>query len=273
MPRKLCILAGGGRLPGLLVENCERHRRPYAVIAFRDQANADDFSTVSEIAWHRLGAGRAILRSLRTFAAEDVVLVGSIRRPGLFALMPDWWTLWVAITTRALSKGDDGLLRIVARLFESDTRRVVGIADVAPELLTPSGVLTTLQPSEADHRDIDIATQTARDLGNDDIGQAAAARAGNVIAREDRHGTDAMLKKIAAPAENALGVLAKCVKPGQDRRLDLPAIGPDTVANVAAAGLKGIVLDAGASLIIDHDETIAAADAAGIFIVGRPHEG
>jgi len=267
MQPKLGILAGGGRLPALLIEACEKTSRPYAVIAFRGQVTPEAISMAEEIRWHRLGAGRAILDDLKRMDVTEVTLAGAIRRPGLMALMPDFWTLRRLLSSGALRKGDDGLLRFVAGLLENAGIKVVGTRDIAPDLLTPNGVLTNTAPDEASLHDIDVAREAARELGRQDIGQAVVARDGAVIAREDRRGTDAMLSDIEHPS-NSAGVLVKCLKPGQDRRMDLPTIGENTVRQAKAAGLKGIALDANSSMIVDREATVESANRAGLFIIG-----
>lgn len=271
MQHKLCILAGGGRLPALLIEACEQASRPFVVFAIKGQAKAGDFEGISSVHWHRLGAGRSIVNDLKRLEVKNLILAGSIRRPGLLQLLPDPWTLAKALRSRAMAKGDDGLLRVVAAIFEEQGIQVIGVPDVAPSLLTPNGVLTSTAPSASGQADIEVARSAARELGRKDIGQAVVARNGRVVAREDRRGTDAMLISISGQVEGG-GVLAKCVKPGQDRRLDLPAIGVNTVRYAHDAGLAGIVVDAGASLIIDRDATIAAANDVGLFIVGASDE-
>ena len=271
MQPKLCILAGAGHLPSLLIKACETASRPFVVIAFRGQAKPEDFASVPNVSWHRLGAGRAILDEILNLGVREVILAGAIRRPGLVSLWPDFWTLRKLLRSKALNRGDDGLLRFVASLFEGDGIQVVGVPDVAPELLTPTGQLTICGPDDDAANDVKIAREAAKELGRMDVGQAVVARSGRIIAHEDRRGTDVMLRRIENPGVPT-GVLAKCIKPGQDRRMDLPAIGVDTVRNASLAGLRGIAVDAGASLIIERDATLDAANDAGIFIIGVDDE-
>ena len=271
MPRKLGILAGGGRLPALLIDACRAADRPVSVVAFRHHADAAALASYAadgiHVAWRRLGNGAGILDALAGQGVEDVILAGSIRRPGLWQLFPDFWTLRLLLRTGALAKGDDGLLRILIEALADKGMRVVGVSEAAPTLLTPAGCLTRRLPDDDDNRNIVAARAAARELGRRDIGQAAAARHGKVIAEETRAGTDVMLAAVHGDGK-AAGVLVKCFKPQQDPRVDLPTIGLGTVEAVRRAGLKGIAVESGHSLIIDREATIAAADAADLFIVG-----
>ena len=137
-----------------------------------------------------------------------------------------------------------------------------------PELLSPQGPVGALTPSADDQADIDAAVHAALDLGTQDKGQAAVARDAQVVALEEQDGTDAMLTRLIKSGQARGGVLAKMTKPGQERRADLPAIGRKTVENAHAAGLKGIVVEAGGSLIVGREAVVAAADALGLFVVG-----
>lgn len=163
--------------------------------------------------------------------------------------------------------------------MEDNGVRVVGIDDVAPELLVPKGVLGHRQPAAGDHADIARGLQMMAALGPFDVGQAVVIAGQHVLAVEAAEGTDQMLQRIAdlrrqgrvtAPAGS--GVLVKALKPGQDRRVDLPSIGPRTIENVARAGLAGIAVTAGSTIIADAAEVIAAADSAEIFVVGVPEK-
>jgi len=265
MPRRLGILAGGGRLPRLLIDACEAAGRPYTVIAFDGQADPD-LVAGPNTHWMRLGAGARILATLSGNGVEDIVLAGSITRPTLRQLRPDLWGVKFLMKTGALAKGDDGLLRELLKAFEENGMAAVGVHDVLPQLLSPAGVLTRREPTEEERRDITVALHAALDLGRQDKGQGAIAAAGNVLATEGPAGTDAMLKSLSGAGQG--GVLVKCAKPVQDLRADLPTAGLETVINAHAAGLAGIALEAGRSLLLQQEETIAEADRLGLFLIG-----
>jgi hypothetical protein len=274
MPSKLGILAGGGALPALLVETCIRSRRPFLVIAFADQADPGLVAPRADgrplpHAWVRLGAAGRAIRLLRQAGATELVMAGRIRRPRLTQLWPDFWALRFLIRNRGLKRGDDALLRAIIAALDGEGFAVVGIEALLPDLLAPAGVLGAVRPDASALADLRIGVEAARALGERDIGQAAVARGGRVIGREGPDGTDALLAACAAgrPAGRS-GVLVKMAKPGQERRADLPTIGTGTVAAAAHAGLAGIAVEAGAALIVERAAVVAAADAAGLFVIG-----
>jgi DUF1009 family protein len=199
-----------------------------------------------------------------------------VLRPPLTALRLDWHTIkLMPRVIRFFRGGDDKLLSGVAGVAESGGLRVVGVKDVAPELFVPEGVLGREQPSPRDCGDIQHALKLIATLGPFDVGQATVVADGNVVAVEAAEGTDHMLARIAelrrlgrVSASAHVGVLVKAPKPGQDRRFDLPSIGPRTIEQVARAGLAGIAVTAGSTMIAEAEAAIAAADRNKIFVVG-----
>lgn len=205
-----------------------------------------------------------------------VVFAGSLRRPRIEPELIDPRT--ATLVPRLLSafqKGDDTLLREVVAIFEEWDFAVVGVEDVAPDLVPAAGILTGT-PSEADRRDAERAAGIVAAVGPMDIGQGAVVAQGLCLAIESLPGTDAMLAFVADHAahlkpdpKGSKGVFYKAPKPGQDRRMDLPVLGPATVAGAAKAGLAGIAWEAGGVILLDRPETIAAADKAGLFLWAR----
>jgi len=263
----LGILAGSGALPGRLIEACAKAGRPVFVLAL---TGAADPSVVERVphAWIRLGQAGTGVGILRAHGVRELVMAGGVRRPSPLALRPDWRTLkfFAALGWRAL--GDDGLLRAVIHALEAEGFTVVGAESILARDLAPEGPVGKHVPDPAVAADIALGLASAREHGVRDKGQAVVVAAGRVIDREGPDGTDALLRRCKGRA--AGGVLVKTSKPGQERRADLPAIGPDTVTAAAAAGLKGIVVEAGATLLIDRAAIIQAADRAGLFVVGMP---
>ncbi|MDE1930615.1 MAG: lipid-A-disaccharide synthase [Alphaproteobacteria bacterium] len=261
----LGILAGSGALPGRLIEACAKAGRPVFVLAFEGAADPAVVDKVPHV-WIRLGQAGTGLAILRAHDVRELVMAGGVRRPSPLALRPDWRTLkfFAALGWRAL--GDDGLLRAVIHALEAEGFTVVGAEDILGRDLAPEGPLGKHAPDPAMAADIALGLASAREHGARDKGQAVVVAAGHVIDREGPDGTDALLRRCKGRA--AGGVLVKTSKPGQERRADLPAIGPDTVAAAAVAGLKGIVVEAGATLLIDRAAIVQAADRAGLFVVG-----
>lgn len=250
----LGLIAGGGRLPEIL-----RAARPCFTIGL--EGFADPKLADVSIAVGRAGA---IFEALRRAGCREVVLAGYFRRPSFAALRVDRTGLGVLLRLLPGWGGDASLLARVVREFERAGFRVLGAQDVAPALLAPEGPAGARVPDASTRADIAVGFAAAKALGRTQRGQAVLVKDGAVLAREGRGGTAAMLR--SADARGA--VLIKAAMPGQDRRVDLPTIGPDTVVQARTAGLRGIALEAGAALILDRAETAAAADAAGLFVFG-----
>jgi lipid-A-disaccharide synthase len=276
MAGKLGILAGSGELPLRLIEACRAEGRPYFVLAF--EGSCDPASLQGQPhQFIRLGAGGTGLKILRENGVDELVLVGGVKRPLLLELRPDWRTarFFLKIGRRALTDfGDDRLFRAIIAELEIEGFRVVGAQNILTGLLAPAGVLGTVAPGASAEADIRAGIAAARVYGAKDLGQAVVMRQGAIVDREDAAGTDALLQRSALSPAAQGGVLVKMAKPQQERRADLPAIGAQTVAGAAAAGLKGIAIEAGGCLVLDRAAVVAAADRAGIFVIGvsAPHE-
>ena len=265
----LGIVAGGGRLPGEVAAAAMGSGREVFVVALSGFAEPSVIESLPH-QYFRIGAVGAMIRSLRSRGIAELVMVGAVRRPGLRELRPDFECMRAIVRMgRGFFAGDDTLLSAVVRALGEYGFRVLGVHEVLAGALAPAGVLTRAVPDDRDWDDITRARSVAAALGGADVGQGCVVQQGLVLAVEAIEGTDAMLARardLARPGRG--GVLVKLVKPGQERRVDLPAIGPRTVANAAAAGLRGIAFSAGAALIAERARTVAEADAAGLFLVG-----
>jgi DUF1009 family protein len=265
---KLGIVAGGGTLPHHLVAACRAVGREVFVLALEGQADKDLTANVAHD-WNRLGAVGAGIDKLRAAGAQDLVFAGRVKRPGLAALRPDRKALSILATVAGgFGAGDNAILAAVTRALEGEGFRIVGAEEILAGLLAVEGAYGARRPDDADSADIVRGIEAARALGRADKGQAAVMRAGVVLGLEDEEGTDALLARCAAGGGGKGGVLVKVAKPGQERRVDLPTIGPDTVENAARAGLAGIAVEAGGALVIDRMEVARRADAAGLFVIG-----
>jgi lipid-A-disaccharide synthase len=265
---KLGIVAGSGELPARLISACRAENRPFFVLALKGAADPELAKDLPH-AWIRIGQGGAGMRYLRQAGVTELVLAGGVRRPSPWALWPDLRAVKFYIDIGLKALGDDGLLRALIHTLEDEGFRVVGAESILKSALAPLGPLGRIAPDQESAADIALGIMEARKLGARDLGQAVVVRQGAVLASEDVSGTDALIsraKSLKRPGRG--GVLVKTAKPGQERRADLPAIGPNTVAEAAAAGLSGIAIEAGATLLIDRPAIAAAADRAGIFVVG-----
>jgi DUF1009 family protein len=265
---KLGLIAGGGGLPVEIAEDCRSRGRPIFVVRLAGLAEEalkafpGEDAGVAEL-------GRCV-RLLRRAGCEQVCFAGIVRRPADFsALRPDLRALkYLPRVVAAARGGDDGLLRAILGVFESEGFEIEGVGQAATSLRLGPGALGAVVPGEIHKEDIRTAIEAAWEVGRTDVAQGAVSRDGAVIAREEADGTDAMLKRLPhAPAERR-GILAKLPKPSQDRRVDLPTIGVRTVEQAAEAGLAGLVGAADGLLVVDRAAVRAAADRLGLFILG-----
>jgi DUF1009 family protein len=268
MTGRLGIVAGGGRLPQRLVESCRAAGRDVFVLALEGAAEPETVRGVPH-AWCRIGGAVKGLSLLRENNVTELVLAGSVRRPSLGTLRPDWRAakLFARIGYRSL--GDDGLLSAIVSELEKEGFRVIEPDQLLDGELVGTGPLGTVQPNPQSKADIERGLRIACALGALDIGQAVVVQQGLVLGVEAIEGTDGLLRRCAAlRREGPGGVLVKIEKPGQERRADRPTIGPRTVALAAEAGLAGIAVEAGATIVLDRDEVLSAANLAGLFVVG-----
>lgn len=218
----------------------------------------------------RLGGGGAAIREFRRRGIRNLTFVGAIGHPKLSDLRPDFWTLGALISIKRHQRGYDSMANALNKILERRGFTVVAAQDIAPELtFTTPGVQTRAKPAARDAADIERAIAVSHTIGAEDIGASVVVDK-QVIAVEAAEGTANMLRRVIDMRRDMTrpsGVFAKMTKPGQDLRIDIPAIGVDTVHAVAAAHLRGIVVNARTCFVVDKDAVIAAANAAKIFIV------
>jgi hypothetical protein len=264
------ILAGGGPLPGRVAEAAQAAGRQVFIVGLEGFAEKRVIGGFPH-AMVRMGAAGRILELLRDNGCAEIVLIGPVRRPGLLDFRPDATgaRLLARVGRAVFGGGDDTLLAAVVRILGEEGFRVVGAHEILTEALAPKGLLSTAAPDAQAMSDIARGIAVARALGMVDVGQGCVVQQGIVLAVEAIEGTDAMLSRAAGLRRDGPGgVLVKLAKPGQDRRADLPTIGPATLANAAAAGLRGVAFEAGGTLLSDRAATRAAADRAGLFLIG-----
>lgn len=271
----LAIICGGGSFPGAVADAVARRGRRPVMFGIKGWAEA---KVIERYAHHWIAIGQAgrFFRLAHAENCREVLFIGTVLRPPITQLRLDWQTIkLMPRVVRAFRGGDDNLLSGIAGVAETGGLRVIGVHDVAPELFVPEGVLGRYQPSGRDKADIARALKVIATLGPFDIGQAAIVANNHVLAVEAAEGTDNMLARIAelrrlgrVTSPPGVGVLVKAPKPGQDRRFDLPSIGPRTIENVARAGLAGLAVAADSTMIAEPELVTAEADRAKIFFVG-----
>ncbi|MXN45897.1 UDP-2,3-diacylglucosamine diphosphatase LpxI [Shinella kummerowiae] len=272
---RLAIIAGGGLLPRYVADAARaRGENPY-ILALTDES-ADDWSGYDHQVIS-IGNYAGIGAAFRARGIGRAVLSGSVRR------RPEWRDIHApfkallalpSVVRTLLKGGDDAVLKMVIRLIESEGVRVVGAHDIVPDLLGSEGPLGAVAPDTAAEADIAAAAAAALALGRLDVGQGAVALGGRVVALEGAEGTDAMLERVAQLRASGRistrrkGVLVKLCKPEQDLRADLPSIGVETLRRARAAGLAGVAVEAGRSLVLEREALVAEADAHGLFVTG-----
>jgi len=271
----LALICGGGELPLAVADSAKKHGRD--LVLFPISGHADP-ATVFRYRhhWLRVGQFGAFTRLAKAAGCRDVVWIGALVRPSLWSLRPDLLAIRsLPKIIRAYRGGDNHLLTGVSKLFEEQGFRLVGAHEVAPEILVPEGALGRVEASERDREDITFGFEYLRASGAFDIGQAVVVAGKRIVAVEAAEGTDQMVARVAElrasgrmGVPSGIGVLVKAPKPGQDHRFDLPSIGPRTVAGVAGAGLAGIAVVSGKTVIADAESVVREADHAGIFVVG-----
>jgi len=271
---RIGILAGGGRLPLMIAESVARRGGAVHIVGIEGEADA----AIARFphTWVNWGQVGRMVATLRTEGGGRMTIAGSVRRPDLWKLRPDAGFFLSLPQILAMMKGgDDSVLSRVVRFFEAKGLEVRGAHEVAPDLLMESGRLGAMALSGQGRADAELGFAVRAALGPLDAGQAVAVADGQVLAIEGAEGTDAMLRRVAGMRRDRAddtrrGVLAKGPKPGQELRVDMPAVGPRTVELAADAGLAGVAAEAGAVLLLDRGEALQAADARGIAIEGLP---
>jgi DUF1009 family protein len=271
------LIAAGGAMPFAVADSLKARGIDSVLFALK---GACDPGRVERFRHHWISVGQ-LGRAVKLFRNEgcrDLVFIGTLVRPALSEIRLDWGTLRViSHVFAAFRGGDDHLLSGIGRILERDGFRMVGIKDVAPDLLVPLGSLTRAAPNANAVADIARGREVLAALSPFDIGQAVVVIDGHVVAVEDIEGTDGLLARIAHLREQGRirsasrrGVLVKVPKREQDLRFDLPTIGPRTIEGAVKADLAGIAVVAGNTIVAEPQAMIEAADAAGLFVNGLP---
>jgi DUF1009 family protein len=271
------VIAGGGVMPFAVADSLIARGIDPVLFALK---GACDPVGVERFRHHWISVGQ-FGRAMKMFRSEncrDLVFIGTLVRPALSELRLDWGTLRVfGRLWAAFRGGDDHLLTGIGHILEQGGFRMVGIKDVAPDLLMPEGCITRTTPDHDAAADIARGREVLHALSPFDIGQAVIVIDGHVVGVEDIEGTDGLLARVAhlrgqgrIRDKAGRGVLVKAPKSGQDLRFDLPTVGPRTVEGTAKAGLAGVAAVAANTIAVEPQAMIETADAAGLFVTGLP---
>jgi DUF1009 family protein len=261
------LIAGGGRFPLLFAESARRAGHRVVAVAHRNETDPTLAERVDALTWVKLGQIGHILEALRAGGATQSVMLGAITKKRFFAdAMLD--VTGLRVLARVAIRSDDNLLRAFARFLEEEG---VPITDPTPFLadrLAPEGVLGKQQPTAEELADARYGLDLARGIGRLDLGQTVVVKDRVALAVEALEGTDACIRRGGELARSGGFVVVKAVKPGQDRRFDLPAVGPDTIDVLREAGGRVLAVEAGATLVMDQERMVEKADRARIAVIG-----
>jgi DUF1009 family protein len=269
----IALISGRGQLPQLLADRLHAEGR---AVVLAELEGFESLSTVrDDVLRFRLERLVPFLDRLQDMGVTQAVFAGGVHRPRLDPALIDPATMQLLPRIMAaMNRGDDGTLREVIALMGEWGVEVVGAQDICADLVAEAGILSDSQPKGTDKQDAARGFEILRLMGGADVGQGCIVARGQCLALEALPGTDVMLAQLAALRAQGVelpqgGVFCKAPKPGQDRRIDLPALGPDTVEAVHAAGLRGIAFEAGGALLIDRAEMVTRANALGLFLWAR----
>ena len=262
---RIGLVAGNGRFPVLFAETARRHGVEVVAVAHRGETAPELERSVAAITWIHAGELEAMIAALKAAGVQRAVLVGGICKPRLFRdIRPDARCL--AMLARVGRLRDDLVLRAVAAELEGEGIRVVASTLYLQNIVPAAGVLGGRAPTAEEWADIRVGFRAAKVIGQFDVGQSVVVRSGGIMAVEGIEGTDATIRRAGQLANGDI-VLVKVCKPTQDVRFDLPAVGPATVAALAEVRGRALAVEAGRTIVLDRDEMIARADAAGIAVV------
>lgn len=267
----LGIIAGSGELPRVLIQACLDSNRPFYVISFEDAAEEATIALAGEhFSSMRFGAIGKAFDILRKNHVSELVMAGRVTRPRIASIRPDLkGAKLLARIGAQLMSGDNELLSSIIHFLEEEGFTVTGAEDVVRDLLTPEGMIGSIYPDKRAQGDIEYGARIARAIGALDIGQSVVIQNGLVLGIEAIEGTDGLIRRCTElKVEEKGGVLVKVKKPQQEKRVDLPTIGVETIERLAECGFAGVAVEAGASLILNRREVARRADALGLFVIG-----
>ena len=268
MAPPLGVIAGGGALPLRVVQAASALGRPVHIVVLEGHGDPAAYAGLSHVTL-RWGLAAQMLSWLKQHGVKEVVLAGNVARPSLLSLRPDAASMkLLGRIGRAAFNGDDSILRAVMKVLGEEGFEVVGAQALLAGLLPEAALLAGPMPDDVARADIARGLAVCHALGAVDVGQAVVVQQGLVLGVEAIEGTDALILRAGAlQREGPAPILVKAPKPAQSTLADLPTIGPQTIASARAAGLRGLAFQAGGTILLDRTTTIAAAEAAGIFLL------
>jgi DUF1009 family protein len=269
------LLAGSGRFPILFAEKARQLGIPVVCVGIRHEASPELEPLVERFYWSGVARMGRMIRCFRRERVRQVVMAGKIQKTRMHTplrwlrLWPDWRTLRFWLLRRRRDNRDDTLLLGLIDEFAADGMTFASALDYCPELLVNAGILTRRTPTPAESIDIEFGWQLAKEMGRLDVGQSVAVRERAVLAVEAIEGTDRAILRAGELCPRGGFTVVKVAKPQQDMRFDVPTVGRETIETLRKAGGRVLAIEAGRTIVIDQDETVALADQYGITIVAR----
>jgi DUF1009 family protein len=269
------LLAGSGRFPILFAEKARQLGIPVVCVGIRYEASPELEPLVERFYWSGVARMGRMIRCFRRERVRHVVMAGKIQKTRMHTplrwlrLWPDWRTVRFWLLRRRRDNRDDTLLLGLIDEFAADGMTFASALDYCPELLVNAGILTRRTPTPAEAIDIEFGWQLAKEMGRLDVGQSVAVRERAVLAVEAIEGTDRAILRAGELCPRGGFTVVKVAKPQQDMRFDVPTVGRETIETLRKAGGRVLAIEAGRTIVIDQDETVALADKYGIAIVAR----
>ncbi len=267
--KTLGLVAGGGQFPLLVAEGARKQGYAVAAVAFYKETSQEINSAADTVTWLKLGQLGKLIRFLQDQNTSAVVFAGPVNKPGAFDIRPDLRA--IKLLLRLKSRNDNSLLSAVADELDAEKLRVVSALEFVPELVSPPGLISRRKPTMTQKEDIMFGWPLIKEIGALDIGQCIVVKERVVVAVEAIEGTDETILRggnLAGKDTTAI----KIFKPGQDSRIDLPALGLGTIEAMVSSGSTCLAYEAGSSLFFDIKKALHLADKKKIAVVGiDPH--
>ena len=265
--RTIGLIAGKSQFPLLFARSARAQGHHVVAVAFKGETMPALEQEVDSITWVQLGQLGKLIKAFKSQGVTQAAMCGGVTKPRMFDIKPDLKALGLIKKIRHMA--DDGILRTLADYLDEQGIKILPSHELVPELLARPGLYTSRRPTDEERDDIEVGWQVADELGKLDIGQCVVVRGRAVVAVEAMEGTDQCIRRAGELAGGRNAVVIKRCKANQDRRFDLPSVGADTVAVMAAAGASCLVVEAERTLFFDLESAVKLADTSGICILGR----
>jgi DUF1009 family protein len=269
--KKLGILAGSGNLPKHVVEACKTKDINYCIIGFEDETDEDILLDLKAYKF-KVYAISKIINKLKEEGVTHVTLAGRVKRTDLTRLLLDLKGAKLLALIIKSGLADNSVLMTILNFIEREGFEIIPPELIASDVVIQKGCITKAKPDDSAEKDISQGVKILKGIATFDVGQSLAIQGGLTLGVEAAEGTDELIRRCGEVRQQGLGdeapILIKISKPNQDRRVDLPCIGPQTIENAFKYGFRGLAVEAGSTLVLDQEETVKLANKYKIFIVG-----